>query len=105
VVNRVNVFNNRTYSADPAILAWNVMNEPRNPASQRAPGQDLRIFFQIFLVNVSMRVHLEFRLSRNETPALGRQSSTCIGTHRHLAATLQAEISSQEYRCSCTESF
>ncbi len=38
VLTRVNVFNGRTYSEDPAILAWNVINEPRNPASQIIPG-------------------------------------------------------------------
>jgi len=29
LVNRVNVFNGRTYRDDPAILAWNLINEPR----------------------------------------------------------------------------
>ena len=42
VLTRTNVFNGRPYAEEPAILAWDVMNEPRNPQSQIIPGAPAR---------------------------------------------------------------
>lgn len=39
VLNRVNVFNGNKYSEEPAIFAWDILNEPRDPQNQVAPGE------------------------------------------------------------------
>ena len=39
VLNRINVFNGNKYTAEPAIFGWNILNEPRNPASDVVPGE------------------------------------------------------------------
>ena len=38
ILTRRNVFNGKRYSEDPAIFAWDVFNEPRNPQNQEVPG-------------------------------------------------------------------
>lgn len=39
ILNRVNVFNGRRYAEDPAILGWDILNEPRDPLSSQPPGK------------------------------------------------------------------
>jgi hypothetical protein len=38
LLTRRNVFSGKRYSEDPAIFAWNIFNEPRNPQDQEVPG-------------------------------------------------------------------
>jgi hypothetical protein len=38
LLTRRNVFTGKRYSEDPAIFAWDIFNEPRNPQDQEVPG-------------------------------------------------------------------
>ena len=47
VLQRVNVFNGRTYRTDPAILGWDILSEPRDDPALQNPQPPGRAHFDL----------------------------------------------------------